>query len=210
MLIAEGSNENSVPAALGASVTSSGVHFRVWAPNRRTVEVVFEHQDRGPLLLTPDPHGYFSATCASARVGDLYRYRVDDSDAYPDPYSRFQPAGPAWAFHGGRTPAVIRGATQVGVAWIPARQVVYELHIGTFTEGGTYEAAAKRLPLLRNLGVTCIEIMPVNEFVGRFGWGYDGVNWFAPFHPYGEPDALRAFVDVCSPAGTRRHPGRRL
>ena len=200
MLIVEASDENSVPAGLGASVTSSGVHFRVWAPNRRTVEVVFEHQDRGPLLLTPDPHGYFSATCASARVGDLYRYRVDDTDAYPDPYSRFQPAGPH-----GPSMVIDPGRYSWGDAgWCgldPARQVIYELHIGTFTEGGTYEAAAKRLPLLRDLGVTCIEIMPVNEFVGRFGWGYDGVNWFAPFHPYGEPDALRAFVDVAHQLG---------
>jgi maltooligosyltrehalose trehalohydrolase len=77
----------------------------------------------------------------------------------------------------------------------PARQVVYELHVGTFTEAGTYEAAAVHLESLCELGVTCIEMMPVNEFVGRFGWGYDGVNWFAPFHHYGEPDALRAFIN---------------
>jgi glycosidase len=74
-------------------------------------------------------------------------------------------------------------------------QVLYELHVGTFTPEGTWRAAAARLPHLAEVGVTCVEMMPVNEFPGDFGWGYDGVNLFAPYHRYGEPDDLRAFVD---------------
>ena len=69
----------------------------------------------------------------------------------------------------------------------PERQIVYELYIGTFTDKGTYAAAAEQLPILAELGVTSLEIMPVAEFVGHFGWGYDGVNLFAPYHPYGSP-----------------------
>src|ERR1044071_3551635 len=77
----------------------------------------------------------------------------------------------------------------------PVRHVVYELHIGTFTAAGTYAAAAERLSDLVDVGVTIVEVMPIAEFTGAFGWGYDGVDWFAPFHHYGSCDDLRAFVN---------------
>ncbi len=187
---------------MGAEVLAEGgVSFRVWAPRRRRVEVVFEPRDEGrseaapaPLALAPEPDGYFSGVAREARAGDLYRFRLDGGDAFPDPASRFQPAGPdgpsevidpamfGWSDRGWRGPA-------------PAGQVVYELHAGTFTPEGTWEAAARELPVLSDLGITLLELMPVAEFAGRFGWGYDGVDLFAPTRLYGRPDDLRRFVD---------------
>src|SRR4029077_18700035 len=80
-------------------------------------------------------------------------------------------------------------------------QVVYEMHVGTFTREGTWEAASRELPELAELGITLVEVMPVAEFPGRFGWGYDGVCLFAPYHLYGEPDDFRRFVDRAHAAG---------
>ncbi|HYC38079.1 MAG TPA: malto-oligosyltrehalose trehalohydrolase [Usitatibacter sp.] len=186
---------------VGAEPRSAGVHFRVWAPRRRRVEVVLE---RAPgtesVALTPEGNGYFSGMVAQARPGSLYRYRLDDDKAYPDPASRFQPEGP----HGPSQvidPAEYRWRDH---AWPgPARggQVVYEMHIGTFTREGTWQAAAAELPGLARLGITVVEVMPVAEFPGRFNWGYDGVSLFAPTRLYGSPDDFRAFVDVAHAAG---------
>jgi maltooligosyltrehalose trehalohydrolase len=173
------------------------VHFRVWAPRRTRVRVVLERSgDRCDVPLEPEGNGYFSGATDEAGAGTLYRFRLDDDEAlYPDPASRFQPRGPSgpsrivdpsafiW------TDAAWRGAALRG-------QVLYELHVGTFTREGTWAAAACELPELADLGVTCIEMMPVAEFPGAFGWGYDGVDLFAPTHLYGEPDDLRRFVDV--------------
>ena len=75
-------------------------------------------------------------------------------------------------------------------------QVIYEIHFGTFTRAGTFRSAIERLPDLVDTGITCIEVMPVADFTGQFGWGYDGVNWFAPTHLYGTPDDFRAFIDA--------------
>jgi maltooligosyltrehalose trehalohydrolase len=187
---------------IGAEVVpGGGVHFRVWAPACRRVAVTFE-SDAGRATgrgldfdLDPEPgSGYFSGFAAAAAAGDLYRYRLDGDDAYPDPASRFQPAGP----HGpsrvvdpgayGWRDAGWRGPSRQG-------QAIYEMHAGTFTPEGTWAAAASRLPELAELGVTMLELMPVAEFPGRFGWGYDGVDLFAPTRLYGEPDDLRRFVD---------------
>lgn len=183
---------------IGAEVASEGVHFRVWAPRCKSVEVVFE----GPsgdwpvtCALTPEEDGYFSGLAEGAGAGALYRFRLDDGDSlYPDPVSRFQPEGP----HG--PSQVIDSSTY---AWRDANwggvrregQVVYEMHIGAFTPEGTWEAAARELPELARLGITVLEIMPVAEFPGTFGWGYDGVDLFAPTRLYGTPDDFRRFVD---------------
>src|SRR4029079_9622876 len=80
-------------------------------------------------------------------------------------------------------------------------QVICEIHVGAFTREGTFDAAAHELPRLAELGITCIELMPVCEFPGRFNWGYDGVNLFAPYHGYGDPHALRRFVEAAHAAG---------
>ena len=172
---------------------SGGVHFRVWAPKARTVHVQLEPAGHA-VPLSPEPGGYFSSLVPEAAAGARYRYRLDGGAALPDPVSRFQPDGP----HG---PSLVvdpstfewTDAGWRGVA--PDDRVIYEMHIGTFTPGGTWRAAMDELPALRDLGVTVLEVMPVSEFPGRFGWGYDGVDLFAPTRLYGEPDDARAFVD---------------
>ena len=126
--------------------------------------------------------------------GTLYRYLLDGGEpALPDPASRFQPQGP----HG--PSMVVDPSAYVwhddGWSGPPERQVLYEMHIGAFTPEGDWAAAAAQLPVLAELGVTTLEIMPVAEFAGEFGWGYDGVDLFAPYHGYGRPDDFRAFVD---------------
>ena len=141
-----------------------------------------------------EPDGYFSLWSVPAQAGMRYRFRLDRGDALPDPASRFQPEGPH-----GPSEILDPGAfawtddTWRGVA--REQLVIYEMHIGTFTPEGSWEAAARELPALAELGITCIEIMPVAEFAGRFGWGYDGVNLFAPTRLYGRPDDFRRFVD---------------
>src|SRR5579864_5538852 len=175
---------------VGAEVVpGGGVHFRVWAPARRRVEVVFAGGGAGLEDLDLEPEagsGYFSGFAATAAAGDRYRLRLDGGGCFPDPASRHQPDGPhgpsrivdpgAYRWHDGGW----HGVTLPG-------QVIYELHAGTFTREGTWAAAGRRLAGLAELGVTLLEVMPVAEFPGRFGWGYDGVNLFAPSHLYGEP-----------------------
>lgn len=190
---------------IGAEVqpagNGGGVHFRVWAPDRKRVAVVIDGHET-PLARedggdsgNATGSGYFSGLVADAHDGTLYRLKLDDNDyLFPDMASRFQPEGP----HGPSqvvdptrftwTDAGWRGCTLEG-------QVLYEMHIGTFTPEGTWRAAADRLEALRDIGITVLEIMPIAEFPGEFGWGYDGVDWFAPTRLYGEPDDARAFVD---------------
>ena len=177
-----------------------GVHFRVWAPARRRVEVVFAAPGGGrpaglAIELEREPGGgYFSGLAAAAAAGDLYRFRLDGGDAFPDPASRFQPDGP----HGPSRvvdPAAYRWRDAGWRGAVRQGQVIYEMHLGTFTREGTWAAAARRLAGLADLGVTMLEVMPVAEFPGRFGWGYDGVDLFAPTRLYGEPDDFRRFVD---------------
>ncbi len=155
----------------------------------------------GAITLEPEPgptsvdSGYHSAFCDTAAAGTLYRYELDDDPMrYPDPASRFQPDGPhgpsqivdphafAWTDHGWR------GVSREG-------QVIYEMHIGTLSKEGTWQGAQRELQELAAIGITLIEVMPVADFPGRYGWGYDGVDLFAPTWLYGEPDDMRAFVD---------------
>jgi len=176
-----------------------GVHFRVWAPARKRVTVVFERSPDGAnppeTGLVLEPGGYFGGHIAEAGAGSRYRFRLDDEEAlYPDPVSRWQPEGvegPSEVVD----PAAYswRDSDWPGVSL--AGQVIYEMHIGTFTAEGTWAAAAEQLPRLAETGVTVLEIMPVAEFQGRFGWGYDGVDMFAPTRLYGSPDDFRRFVD---------------
>ena len=176
---------------IGAEPTSGGVHFRVWAPKRERVEV---ESDGVCTALEADDPGYFTGLVQGLGPGSLYRLRLDGDRALPDPASRYQPEGP----HGPSQvidPAAFRWTDGAWRGLASERHVVYELHIGTFTPEGTYAAAAQRLDDVASLGVTVIEVMPLAEFAGDFGWGYDGVDWFAPFHRYGSCDDLRAFVN---------------
>jgi maltooligosyltrehalose trehalohydrolase len=179
-------------------VAGTSAHFRVWAPERKRVELVIEGEN-ARIALTPEDNGYFSTTCDAA-PGTLYRYRLDGEGPYPDPVSRFQPNGP----HGASEVIAPDAFPWSDAAWPGielAGQVFYELHVGTFTEQGTWRAALGKLPHLHALGITAIEIMPVGEFAGEFGWGYDGVALFAPHRRYGRPDDFRAFVDAAHSLG---------
>jgi maltooligosyltrehalose trehalohydrolase len=147
-----------------------------------------------------DEAGYFSGLVPIATAGMLYRYRLDNGDAYPDPCSRYQPRGP----HG---PSLIVDPSTYAWRypdWQGVRmqgQVIYELHVGTFTPEGTLDATIGQLDELKDCGVTVIELMPLAEFPGRWNWGYDGVDLFAPAHVYGDPDALKRFVDAAHERG---------
>lgn len=179
---------------LGAEVVpSGGVHFRVWAPRSSTAAIEFEPLGSGRTVpLRPEGDGYYSGIARDARLGDRYKVRLERG-AFPDPASRFQPEGP----HG---PSEIVAAqfAWTDSAWRgrpPREWVFYELHLGTFTAAGTWRAAIAELPRLHQLGVTVLEIMPIADFAGTFGWGYDGVNLFAPTRLYGRPEEARAFID---------------
>jgi maltooligosyltrehalose trehalohydrolase len=183
-----------------------GVHFRVWAPNARDIAVVLDgHEPATGTTLRAIPLGrdgqeYFEGLVADARPGTRYWFRLDDGRCFPDPASRFQPTGP----HGPSEvvdPAAYRWH-DAGWSGVPrSRLVIYEMHVGTFTKEGTWSAARRELPALAELGITAVEMMPVAEFPGRFGWGYDGVDMFAPTRLYGTPDDLRAFVDAAHHLG---------
>ncbi|MCU1386422.1 MAG: malto-oligosyltrehalose trehalohydrolase [Acidobacteria bacterium] len=184
---------------IGAEPVDSGAtHIRLWAPRPRRVAVITGTGARTEL--TREDDGYVSGTI-EAGAGDRYQFKLDDDEKlYPDPASRFQPEGP----HG---PSVI--VDPAAFRWTDGQwngvsrdgQVVYEMHIGTFTRAGTWAAAAEQLGELARIGITLIEVMPAVEFEGRFGWGYDGVDLFAPSHLYGRPDDFRRFVDAAHAAG---------
>jgi maltooligosyltrehalose trehalohydrolase len=183
------------------ALPEGGVHFRVWALRRARVEVLFEGDADSAFDLEREEGGYFSALVEHAGAGTLYRFRLDGEDyLYPDPASRFQPEGP----HGPSRvvdPASFRWTDDEWKGASLKGQVIYELHVGAFTREGTFAAAARELKELADLGVTCVELMPVAEFPGRFGWGYDGVSLYAPTHIYGEPDDLRRFVNEAHKVG---------
>lgn len=184
--------------SIGAELQpGGGTHFQVWAPLPQRLEVLLEAGPGAPaaIQLEKEQDGYFAGLAPQAAAGTCYRFRLDDAGCFPDPASRYQPDGPF-------------GASQVidplAFVWSDSGwqgaglkgQVIYEMHIGTFTREGTWQAARQELAELADCGFTLLELMPVAEFPGRFGWGYDGVGMFAPFHLYGEPDDFRRFVDA--------------
>ena len=182
---------------VGAEVTEGAVHFRVWAPRATRVEVDVEERR---VALTPERDGYHAASVPGLTAGARYTYRLDGSRGYPDPASRFQPEGP----HGPSEvvdPGRYRWTDERWPGVAREGQVLYEMHVGTFTTAGTWEAASRELPELARTGITAVEVLPVADFVGDFGWGYDGVNLFAPTRLYGRPDDFRAFVDRAHAVG---------
>jgi maltooligosyltrehalose trehalohydrolase len=170
-----------------------GVHFRVWAPACH--EVVVEFETHGAEVLTSEPGGYFSGKIDRVHAGLGYRFRLnDDPKGIPDPASRFQPDGPqGWSEI--VDPADFAWSDTKWRGLPRERLIIYEMHVGSFTPEGGWAAAAEQLPALAELGITCVELMPVADFPGRFGWGYDGVNLFAPTRLYGRPNDFRRFVD---------------
>jgi maltooligosyltrehalose trehalohydrolase len=176
----------------GAVVTETGAEFRVWAAAHERLSLVLE--DGPELAMHPEGDGFFNRRVADVRAGQRYWYRLP-AGLRPDPASRFQPEGPlgpSQLVDGRRFPWTDH---DWGGAGANHRHVFYEMHIGTFTQEGTWAAAIGRLPHLADLGVTTLEVMPIASFAGRFGWGYDGVYLFAPTHQYGTPDDVRRFVN---------------
>ena len=171
--------------------------FAVWAPAHERVELVLGG-DRHPMARAS--RGWWEAAGVEAKPGARYGYSLDGGEVRPDPRSQSQPDGvlglsevvdhSAFQWHDGRW----RGLPLAG-------SVIYELHVGTFTPAGTFDAVIERLPHLVALGVDTVEVMPVAEFAGDRGWGYDGVDLFAPHHSYGGPAGLKRLVDACHSAG---------
>src|SRR5438445_6602026 len=173
-------------------------HFRVWAPKAQHVDLVLEESaaknaKRTFHSLEAEEGGYFSGV-ANVGAGAYYRFRVNNAENFhPDPASRFQPDGP----HGSSCIVDPMKFQWTDRAWPGLKikgQIMYEMHIGTFTREGTWRAAAEQLAELARIGITVVEMMPIADFPGKFGWGYDGVNLFAPSHLYGTPDDLRTFI----------------
>ena len=181
----------------GAETTADGVRFALWAPSVDGVDLILDG-DAHPM---PDAGGgWRRLLVAGVCAGSRYGFRLPDGTIVPDPASRFQPddvhglsavvdpSGYDWA-----------DAKWTGRPWDEA--VVYEVHVGTATREGTYQALAGRLAELRDLGITAIELMPLGDFAGRRNWGYDGVLPFAPDGAYGTPDDLKSLVDTAHALG---------
>ena len=182
-----------------------GVRFRLWAPQAKQVELLTyagtAEAEGEPQVhaAQAEGHGWHGRTLATARAGTPYRWRINGELAVPDPASRCNPRGP----HG---PSVVVDPTTFawhsgwhGRPW--AEVVLYEMHVGTFTREGTYAAAEARLDELAATGITALELMPLSDFPGRFGWGYDGVLPYAPHGPYGTPDELKHFIQAAHQRG---------
>jgi maltooligosyltrehalose trehalohydrolase len=165
--------------------------FRVWAPAARKVAVRI---GRSEHALEPQDHGWWSRDIEDAGPGTDYAFEIDDGKPIPDPRSPWQPFG----VHG--PSRVVNHST---FEWTDrnwqakplSSAIIYELHVGTFTQAGTFRGVLECLDYLVDLGITHVELMPVNEFSGNWGWGYDGVDLYAPHHAYGTPDDLKALVD---------------
>lgn len=168
------------------------IDFRVWAPHARTVDLRLNHAVH-PMQQS---NGGWWSVKADAGEDAAYRYSIDGGEPLPDPRSAWQPDG----VHGASRMVDHAAFHWHDEAWSPpplSSAVIYELHIGTFTLEGTFDSAIERLDHLVELGITHIDLMPVNQFSGTRGWGYDGVDLYAPHHAYGGPAGLKRFVDAC-------------
>lgn len=178
----------------GTQITRDGVRFRLWAPQCESVSLrLIESQKT--TRMTALPRGWFEVSIVGIGDGAKYLFVMEDGSLVPDPASRFQPQD-------------VDGASQVidprtfewtdrgwpGRPWEEA--IIYEIHIGCFTEEGTFRAAIDKLDHLIELGVTMIELMPIADFKGRWNWGYDGSLLFAPDSSYGRPEDLKALINA--------------
>ena len=187
----------------GATVLPNGVNFSVWAPAATSVTVHVATGDASgghALAKSEIDRGVWDATVAQVRAGDRYGYRVDGAEPLPDPVSRSQPDG----VHALSEVVDPDAFVWTDDAWRGVALpdfVIYEIHVGTFTPEGTFDAAAARLHALVALGVTAVELMPVASFPGRRNWGYDGVHLYAPQHSYGGVESLKRFVNAAHTHG---------
>jgi maltooligosyltrehalose trehalohydrolase len=190
----------SLELSLGATYLGQGrCRFKVWAPLARKVEVHIVAPVERLLPLKEGGHGYHSATVGGVEPGSCYLYRLDDLEERPDPASQSQPDG-------------VHGPSQVAdpyFVWEDSSwsglslqdYIIYELHVGTFTPEGTFDALIPRLNELKELGITAVELMPVAQFPGSRNWGYDGVFPFAVQDSYGGPQGLKRLVSACHQRG---------
>ena len=187
---------NTTEVPLGATRSEqNSCSFLVWAPRVQNVDVHILEPNERMVPMQPCDNGYFRADLPNVPAGTLYRYRLNGKTEHPDPASAFQPQG-------------VHGPSQVienQFEWTDAgwrgpslrEYVLYELHVGTFTSEGTFDAIIPRIAELKALGITALEIMPVAQFPGDRNWGYDGVYPFAVQNSYGGPDSLKRLVNAC-------------
>jgi len=185
----------------GAQVTANGVDFRLWAPAAHQVDLLL-YDAQAPTVrpMADRGQGWFASTERDVRAGAHYRFRIDGEFEVPDPASRCNDADAEGASVV-IDPASFDWGDELwrGRPWHEA--IIYELHVGAFTPEGTFAAAIGRLDHLRALGVTMIELMPIADFPGRRGWGYDGVLAFAPDSAYGSPDDLKQLIEAAHQRG---------
>lgn len=177
--------------------SATGEELRVWAPAARGVDLVM---GESRTAMEPDGRGYWYAACPQDPATVPYAFSVDGGEPRPDPRSERQPQGvhgPSLRVRHDAFPWSDEGFQQVPLQ----AAVIYELHVGTFTPRGTLDAAIERLEDLRSLGVTHVELMPLAGFSGSRGWGYDGVNLYAPHEVYGGPEGVKRFVDAAHAHG---------
>ena len=187
---------------IGATVLDQGkIGFRVWAPKVRKLSVrLISQSGTRDLSMERDEGGYFSVTTDDAAPGDLYFYVLENDTERPDPASRFQPRG----VHGPSQvidPAEFQWADDRWKGLSLKDYIFYELHVGAFTEEGTFESVIPCLDYLKELGITAVELMPVAQFPGTRNWGYDGVHPFAPQNSYGGVRGLKRLVNECHEKG---------
>ncbi len=186
------------PFPLGARLEGGRVSFCVWAPHASSAQLVLEQPQQRTIEMDRTD-GYHTAVIDGIDSGQRYGFQLDDTAPLADPASRLQPDG----VHG-RSAVVETDFAWTDAGWLGPtldEYVLYELHVGTFTASGTFAAAAERLPALRDLGVTAIELMPVAQFPGSRNWGYDGVLPYATQNSYGGPHGLKRFVDCAHAEG---------
>lgn len=174
----------------GPQIVDQGVSFNLWAPTARSVELLEIGQP--PRKMPHDADGWCQLLSRTARAGTRYQFRIDEDLLVPDPASCFQPDDVDAPSEVVDTAALRDSVLYPGRPW--AEAVIYELHVGTFSEEGTYAGVEKKLPYLRDLGITAIELMPLNDVPGRHNWGYDGVLLNAPNARYGRPEDLKRLL----------------
>jgi malto-oligosyltrehalose trehalohydrolase len=176
-----------------------GVHFRIFAPGVDQMRLQLDNKAE-PLIMNSTKGGWHRSFIRSAAVGTRYSFILPDGTQVPDPASRYQPENVAG-------PSEVIDPKQYcwgDVGWLGRRwteTVLYEMHIGAFTPQGTYRSAIEKLGHLEGLGITAVELLPVNQFSGRWNWGYDGVLWYAPASSYGRPEDLKALIDAAHARG---------
>jgi malto-oligosyltrehalose trehalohydrolase len=183
----------------GAESAPGGIRFRLWAPRAKAVSLRLEGSRPSTVPMVCEGEGWWALTTASARPGSRYRYVVD-GNAFPDPAARRQPEG----VHGPSEVVDPEAYDWNDVGWRGRRWeeiVLYELHLGTFSETGDFDGAVRHLDHLRRLGATAVELMPIGEFPGDRNWGYDGAFPYAPSSRYGRPEALKRLIEACHVRG---------